>query len=166
MGMKDFMKSTGMGFVGAVYDLRDAGSTKVIDFSMAVTNTYKETETTSWFRLSAWGKSAEFIAAYVKKGDLIYIEAETSIRKWDDQEGNKRESTTYNCQRVTLIESAVDRQKLKDLRGDASFNRTAPQQQSPQGMPDTFAGGGSAPNKRQSPAPAQAPAPIDDDLPF
>ena len=164
MGMKDFMKTTGIGFVGSIYDLRDAGASKVVDFSIAVTDKYKDTETTSWFKLTAWGKTAEWIKESLNKGDLIYIEANTSIRTWDDQEGKKRESTVYNCQKVTVLEYAADRAKLKEIRGTQNFQQTQAQEKTPDAMPENFA----TPPANRAPATgkASAPTPIDDDLPF
>ena len=38
----------------------------------------------------AFGKQAEVIAEYLKKGSLIYLEGRLRYRTWEDQSGNKR----------------------------------------------------------------------------
>ncbi len=38
----------------------------------------------------AFGKQAETIAEYLKKGSLVYIEGRLRYRTWDDPSGNKR----------------------------------------------------------------------------
>ena len=52
------------------------GETKVLDIDVAV-NSYENGEkVVTYFRLTAWGKTAESIAQYTKKGSKIYVEAE------------------------------------------------------------------------------------------
>ena len=38
----------------------------------------------------AFGKQAEVIAEYLKKGSLIYLEGRLRYRTWEDPSGNKR----------------------------------------------------------------------------
>lgn len=45
---------------------------------------------TDWFDITAWRKSAEFLSAYFKKGDMIGICGSMVSRKYEDKNGNKR----------------------------------------------------------------------------
>ena len=38
----------------------------------------------------AFGKQAEVISEYLKKGSLIYLEGRLRYRTWEDQQGNRR----------------------------------------------------------------------------
>jgi single-strand DNA-binding protein len=50
-------------------------------------------EKTEWHRCVAFGKTAEIIAEYVRKGSQVYVEGKLQTRKWDDKEGVTRYST-------------------------------------------------------------------------
>lgn len=50
----------------------------VTDFSVAVSNRYKKDdewkEETTWFRVTVWGKQAETVNEYLKKGSKVLVE--------------------------------------------------------------------------------------------
>jgi single-strand DNA-binding protein len=45
---------------------------------------------TDWHRVVAWGKLAEIIGEYLKKGSSVYLEGRLQTRSWDDANGVKR----------------------------------------------------------------------------
>jgi single-strand DNA-binding protein len=72
----------------------DGGKT-LAKFSMATKETYKDkdgnkVDETTWHNLVAWGKTAEIIEKYLKKGDETAIEGRLCNRSYEDKEGNKR----------------------------------------------------------------------------
>lgn len=66
---------------------------KVIDFRVAV-KTGKHTEFT---RVIAWEKQAEFVAEYLRKGDLVSVRGITKTRSWEDKDGVKRYVTELHA---------------------------------------------------------------------
>lgn len=48
----------------------------VADFSIAVTKKRGDNETTRWYRVTVWGKTAELVNQYVRKGDLVQVMAD------------------------------------------------------------------------------------------
>ncbi|MDD6612245.1 MAG: single-stranded DNA-binding protein [Clostridiales bacterium] len=50
-------------------------------------------ESKLFLNCTAWGKTAEFISKYWKKGQEIIVSGELWNRDWEDREGNKRTST-------------------------------------------------------------------------
>lgn len=72
----------------------DSGSVNV-KFSIGVNKWIKkqEQEVVTWFNCIAWGKKAEFIGEYIKKGDLVYIEGSLSKETWKDEQGNTKSNT-------------------------------------------------------------------------
>lgn len=50
-------------------------------------------EQTEFHNVVAWGKVAEIINQYVKKGNKIYIEGRLQTRQWEGQDGSKRNRT-------------------------------------------------------------------------
>ena len=54
-------------------------------------------EKTEWHRVVAWGKQAETLGKYMKKGRQIYIEGKLQTRSWEDN-GQKRYATEIVAQ--------------------------------------------------------------------
>ena len=85
----------------------DTGRT-VANFSMATNEIYydakgeKQSETT-WHKLVAWGKPAEVVENYVKKGSEIAIEGKISNRAYDDKNGEKQHVTEIQVNSVLLL---------------------------------------------------------------
>ena len=72
------------GYVGKVERIREAGSSKVLNFSLAVNQGRKDDDKpTMWFKCSIWGKSAEYLANKIGKGDKIAVSGELGVEKWE-----------------------------------------------------------------------------------
>ena len=63
----------------------------VANLSVAVTEKYKDKETTTWYRVQLWGKLAELAGEWVKKGSMLLIEGRMNCRKYE-KDGIERES--------------------------------------------------------------------------
>lgn len=46
----------------------------VTSFTVATSRKYKDTDETTWFRISAWGKLAEACNQYLRKGSRVFVE--------------------------------------------------------------------------------------------
>ena len=71
---------------------------KVATFSLATNRSYKDsqgkkTDSTEYHNAVAFGKLAEIIAQYAKKGSSLYIDGRIQTRSWDAQDGTKRYRT-------------------------------------------------------------------------
>ena len=63
--------------------------TLVASFSMA-SNSFRNgtecrVEKTDWFRVTAFGKQAETLARYVRKGSRLYVQGRLTFNPWVDQ---------------------------------------------------------------------------------
>ncbi|MCW8982679.1 MAG: single-stranded DNA-binding protein, partial [Gammaproteobacteria bacterium] len=56
-------------------------------------NTGQNQEKTEWHRVVAFGRLAEIMGEYLKKGSQVYIEGKIQTRKWQDQQGQDRYTT-------------------------------------------------------------------------
>ena len=85
------------------------GGQAVANFSLATTERFpgrdgaEQQERTEWHRIVTWGKTAENCAQYLSKGRSVYIEGRLQTRDWEDKEGNKRQTTEINAQRVQFL---------------------------------------------------------------
>lgn len=62
-------------------------------------------EETEWHKVSAFGRLAEIIGDYVKKGSLIYIEGKVKTRKYLDKDGVEKYSTEVKATEMKLLSS-------------------------------------------------------------
>jgi len=69
----------------------ESGSVKV-KFSIAVDRNFsKENKQTDWFSIEAWGRTAEFVGEWVKKGTLVIVTGTMEVNRYTDQAGNPKE---------------------------------------------------------------------------
>ena len=68
----------------------------VVNVSLATSESWKDKatgekkEATEWHRVSFFGKAAEIIAQYQKKGSSIYVEGKIRSKKYTDKDGIER----------------------------------------------------------------------------
>jgi single-strand DNA-binding protein len=85
-----------------------SGGQALANFSMATDHTYKDRngerqKRTEWHRIKVWGKLAEIVQQYLKKGSLIYIEGRIETREWQDKEGQKRYTTEIVANEMRML---------------------------------------------------------------
>ncbi len=76
-------------------ELRTTNTGKnVCDFSIAVQKRIKPTDGSpdaDFFRVNAWGQTADFVANYLHKGRLVAVEGRLQSRKYTASDGTNRE---------------------------------------------------------------------------
>lgn len=82
------------------------GGTEVCNLRVAVNERRKVqgewTDHTEWFRVAAFGRTAENCQRFLTKGSKVLIEGRISTREYTDKEGIKRWSTEVLADRVTF----------------------------------------------------------------
>ena len=128
----------------------------IANFSVATSENWTDKasgdrkEATEWHRVVFFGRTAEVVGQYVKKGSKVYVEGRLQTRKWQDKDGQDRYTT----------EVRGDVMRMLDRReGSASMEQDMP----------------AARNEPRKPAGTAKPAParatsgfddMDDDIPF
>ena len=95
-----------VGRVGRDAEIRYFESGKVkTTFSVAVSRwDYKsKSETTDWFNIELWDKSAEVAGEYVKKGSQICIDGRLVSNKWTGADGEQRERFVIRANNMRLL---------------------------------------------------------------
>lgn len=117
----------------------------VANISVATTDRYKDKQTgdmrenTEWHRIAFFGKLAEIVGQYIKKGSQIYVEGRLRTRKWTDASGVEKYSTEIVAESMQMLGGK------------------------PSGGSDS---GESYSKAQQAPAPEGGLAAMDDDIPF
>lgn len=68
---------------------------KVCSFSVATNRTWKDAngqkqEAVDYHNIACFGKQAEVVATWMKKGSQIYVEGRMTTRSWDDKDTGKK----------------------------------------------------------------------------
>ena len=134
MAQRGVNRMTLMGNLGADPDTRYLPDrTLVTNLSVATSevwtdkNTNQKREKTEWHRVVAFGKTAEIIAQYCRKGSKIYVEGKLQTRKWTDQQNIERYTTEVIVQELQLVASGSEHGNRPPPIGEK--NPPAPPQQ-------------------------------------
>jgi single-strand DNA-binding protein len=141
----------------------------VANITIATSSKYKNksgelVEETEWHRISFFGKLAEIVGQYLKKGRSVYVEGRLKTRKYTDKDGVEKYATDIIANEMQMLGG-------REGMGE------------PGGGDDSYGGYEQAPRRAAppapraaapAPAPRQAPAPrpasgfddMDDDIPF
>ena len=102
-----------------------------VNFNLATNASWKDQEgnqqeRTDWHRIVAWGKLAEVIGEWLKKGSLVYMEGRLQTRNYDDNNGVKRYITEV---------IATDMEMLGG-KGQGESSEAGPPEEVPAGEPE------------------------------
>jgi single-strand DNA-binding protein len=92
----------------------------VANVSIAINETWKDKngekqERTEWVRLAFFGKLAEIVGEYPKKGDPIYVEGRLQTRKYQ-KDGEDRYITEVIGDRMQMLGSRREREQPDPAR--------------------------------------------------
>lgn len=87
--------------------------TTVTNINLACSWKSKDQEGTEWVRVVAFGKLAEIMGQYLKKGDQVYIGGNLRTRKWQDQSGQDRYTTEVVAQSMQMLGGPKEQQTAR-----------------------------------------------------
>ncbi|MFN8614967.1 MAG: single-stranded DNA-binding protein [Vampirovibrionales bacterium] len=102
-------QATLVGRVGQDPELKyfESGSVKA-RFSLAVDRGFGQNKTTDWFNIEAWGKQAEFVGEWVKKGTMLAVFGTLENNTWTDAQGQSRETFLIRASSLQFVGSKKD----------------------------------------------------------
>jgi len=128
-----------VGNLGNDPDVRyTASGAAVSNISVATTASWKDKESgeqqekTEWHRVVFFGRLAEIVAEYLKKGSQVYIEGRLQTQKWQDKEGHDRYTTEIVANEMQMLGS---RSEAGSYDKPASSEPTTPES-APSSKPD------------------------------
>ncbi|MBA3971521.1 MAG: single-stranded DNA-binding protein [Bacteroidetes bacterium] len=86
------------------------GGKKLAKVSIATNETYKNAKgervtETQWHNLIAWGKTAEIVEKFLKKGSEVAVEGKLINRNYTDKEGIKRYVTEIEVSELLMLDA-------------------------------------------------------------
>lgn len=106
----------------AVANIRLATTEKVKD---KTSGEYKDL--TEWHRVSFFGRLAEVVSEYLKKGSSVYIEGKIRTRKWQAQDGTDRYSTEIVADSMQMLGDRRDGPRSNDTENPKPRRQEAQQ---------------------------------------
>jgi single-strand DNA-binding protein len=87
-----------------------ANGDAIANITLATTENWKDKqgekqEKTEWHRVSFFGKTAEVVGQYLKKGSQVYVEGRIQTRKWVNKEGADQYTTEIIADRMQMLGS-------------------------------------------------------------
>lgn len=125
-------------------------------------NTGEQKEQTEWHRISFFGRLAEIVGQYLKKGSSVYVEGRLQTRKYTDKDGIEKYATDIVAENMQMLGG---RQGMGGdsmgggMGGGMDDDYSAPQRPQQRQAPP-------APAPRPQPKPAPNFSDMDDDIPF
>ena len=89
---------------------RNTGKTSVANFSIATSETFKDSEgkqqkSTEWHNVASFRSLADIVGKYLKNGSKVYVEGRLKTRKWEDREGVTRYTTEVIATKVKFLDA-------------------------------------------------------------
>lgn len=99
----------------------------VCAFTLGVNEEFKgsdgqQKKETAFIGCEAWGKQAEALAQYVRKGDPLFIEGKLRQESWEDKESGKKHSKT----KVSVLTFQLLTRKPEGARPEPQARTSAP----------------------------------------
>lgn len=103
------------------------GGEAIANISVGTSESWKDKQTgelkqaTEWNRVVAFGKTAQNIGEYLKKGSKVYVEGSLRTRKYKANDGTDRYTTEIRCNDIQFLDG-------KPQSGGGNYNQSAPAQ--------------------------------------
>ncbi|MDE3125010.1 MAG: single-stranded DNA-binding protein [Bacteroidota bacterium] len=115
-----------IGNLGKDAIVNDVNGRKVINFSIAHTERYKDAqgaqkERTTWVECAYWTDRTA-IAPYLKKGTQVYVEGQPDVRTYTTQDGKQGASLSLRIANVQLLGSRQDNMSSNSIGNTAAGN--------------------------------------------
>lgn len=125
--MKSVNKVLLLGNVGKDPEIRSTGGgTLVASFTVATSDRAKNAsgewvDRTEWHNLVAYGRTAEIVRDYVRKGSKLYVEGKIQTRSWDDKNsGEKKYRTEIIVNELSLLSGRDPENRASSVRQETA----------------------------------------------
>lgn len=92
-------------------EMKAAGTSQVVNNVIAVDRAFKDKQgnkITDFIPVSFWGKRAEAVSKYCKKGSKVAVKGEIQVRQYEDKDGKKRTDFGINVESVYFLDGNKD----------------------------------------------------------
>jgi single-strand DNA-binding protein len=84
-------------------DVKTINNSTLATITIAINYGFGDKKESYFFRAESWGKTADVINQYCKKGNQIAIQGKLRQKKWDSQDGKKNSATYIAIDSLQLL---------------------------------------------------------------
>ena len=105
----------------------------VANITLATSESWRDKETqetkerVEWHRVIFFGRLAEVVNEYLRKGSQVYVEGRIQTRKWQDKDGNDRYTTEIVANEMQMLGSRGTNSESPANQQSASTSQPASQ---------------------------------------
>lgn len=126
------LNATAIGHLGNDAVLKDVNGKKVLNFSIAHTEKWKngqgiQNEKTTWVECAYWG-NIDNLAPYLKKGVQVFVTGTPEARGWNDKDNKPHGSLTLRIDRLELLSGNKNNQQNQNQQAQQMQQQQQPQE--------------------------------------
>ena len=106
-----------VGSLGRDSEIKALSNGMMLKFTVATNTGWKDKKVTTWLNCALFGKQAESLEQYLKKGTKVFITGEFEAREYEKKDGGKGMSLDVRVDRVELLGKREDNQQSGDNSG-------------------------------------------------
>lgn len=107
-----------LGVISSDIRVKNVGGKKLAEFSVPIDDEFNK-DITHWHQCKAWGKTAEMVEKYMKKGTEAMFEGRTSLSQWEDKDGVNKAYLRFDVDRITFTKKK--HKKSESYKEDEPF---------------------------------------------
>lgn len=107
----------------------NSGQTKAASFSVATTergyttqNGVQVPDKTEWHNVVCFGKMAEIVERYLRKGSKVYVEGKMRTRKYEDRQGVSRSVMEIQAENLEMLDAKPQQQQAQGNEYNNGYN--------------------------------------------
>jgi single-strand DNA-binding protein len=121
-----------IGNVGVDPKIITTAVSKIASFTLATTEKVKTQageieDKTEWHKITCFGKLADIIEMYVKKGAKLYIAGSLRTSKWQTSDGSNRYTTEIIGKEMIMLDKLDKKENTEDAFDANSFSMDLPE---------------------------------------
>ena len=134
--MPSYNKVILMGNLTRDPEIREAGSSQVCSFSIAVNRKWRkrdgdQQEEVTFVDCECWGKTAEIVAKYLEKGSAVHLDGRLKLDVWEDKDGSKRSKMRVVAENVGFLNGPSSERSEPSQHQQDKSNGYQPQDRGP-----------------------------------
>ena len=107
----------------------NSGQTKAASFSVATTergyttqNGVQVPDKTEWHNVVCFGKMAEIVERYLRKGLKVYVDGKMRTRKYEDRQGISRSVMEIQAENLEMLDAKPQQQQAQGNEYNNGYN--------------------------------------------
>lgn len=107
----------------------NSGQTKAASFSVATTergyttqNGVQVPDKTEWHNVVCFGKMAEIVERYLRKGSKVYVDGKMRTRKYEDRQGISRSVMEIQAENLEMLDAKPQQQQAQGNEYNNGYN--------------------------------------------